>query len=401
MNKIIKKIGIAVLTASMLISTVAFAACDKNGNENTENNEHKHSLTKVAAVAAGCETDGSTEYYTCGCGKWFKDESANTEIADHTSVVIKATGHKWDGGVISDDNTTKIFTCGNCKQTRNEEVSSSSEIFTITYNFNYENAPEAEVKKYEGGKVATAPQEPVHSDTSYVFGGWYLQSKCVDEYTFTEPLIDNIELYAKWNEKKQDVQEMQETLYVFEAEYTKVKTLKGVGWSNEAKGLDMIMRDTDGKVGTPGVSGASNGFYVGYLYKGGITLTFVINSDRDIDNATLKLRASGEMVESINLSSEEYLIKVNDEKIDYAGISITGIDPSPDAVKHAFQDFVITTSLKLKAGENKITLTTNNGIKLGGTATATAPLIDCIKITAAAELTWSPVEKNLADWAEE
>ena len=376
MNKIVKKVGIAALTASMLFGVIAFAACDK---------EHTHSLTAVEAVAAGCDTDGNTKYYECDCGKWFEDEAGLTEITDKTSVVVKAAGHQWDNRYsVSEDGTTKTLSCINCDETKTETITSS---FTITYNFNYDGAPAAEVIRYEGGVPAFAPQNPVNSDEAYLFGGWYLEANCETKYTFTESLTENTVLYAKWKQEK---------LYVFEAEYTKLKGLKGVGWSNDASGLDMLMRDTNGSIGTPGLSGASNGYYVGYLYKNGLTLTFKINSDAAVDDATLILRVSGEMKESIILTGDEYVVKVNDNKIDYSGISITGIDPSPDAVKHSFEDIIVTATLSLVEGENIITLTTNNGIKMGGTATATAPLVDCIKIQSSSVLNWSvSYEENL------
>ena len=52
--------------------------------------EHKDNLTKVAAKTATCTVDGNIEYYTCSCGKYFKDASAAVEITDKASVVIKA-----------------------------------------------------------------------------------------------------------------------------------------------------------------------------------------------------------------------------------------------------------------------------------------------------------------------
>ncbi len=387
MNKIVKKIGIFVLAASMLTGMFAFAACgDENENQNQNGNgEHKHTSVKVDEVPASCVNAGTKAYYICECGKMFEDSASLKEITDGTSLVIAATGHDWDGGVISEDGTLKTISCRNCDETKTETVTVTT-TYTITYNLNYDGAPAAEVLRYEGGVAASEPKKPNHPDNGYIFGGWYLEDSCETKYDFNLPMTANLTLYAKWK---------QETQYVFEAEYTKIKTLSGVGWSNEAKGLDMIMRDKGG------VSGASNGFYVGYLYRNGLTLTFKINSDVAVDDATLTLRVSGEMTESIILTGDEYTVKVNDNKIDYAGISITGIDPKPDAPKHEFQDVLVTASLNLVAGENTITLTTSNGIKLGGTATATAPLVDCIKILSTSVLTWSPIESNIEGWSEE
>lgn len=50
-----------------------------------------HELTHHDAVAAGCETAGSVEYWHCVvCGKNFADENGGQEIAD---VTVAASGH--------------------------------------------------------------------------------------------------------------------------------------------------------------------------------------------------------------------------------------------------------------------------------------------------------------------
>ena len=51
---------------------------------------HTHSLTKVAAVAATCTKDGNIEYYTCTCGKIFRDAAAAIEIALKDTVIPAA-----------------------------------------------------------------------------------------------------------------------------------------------------------------------------------------------------------------------------------------------------------------------------------------------------------------------
>lgn len=55
---------------------------------------HIHTGTQVPAKDAACTADGNSEYYTCTCGTWFADAACTEEIADHTSVVIPALGHK-------------------------------------------------------------------------------------------------------------------------------------------------------------------------------------------------------------------------------------------------------------------------------------------------------------------
>lgn len=265
---------------------------------------HIHSLTPVSAVAADCTTAGNIPYYTCDCGKWFEDDEAQTEIENHASVVIKASGHKMENDVDEDGN--KIIICKKCGE------------FKIVKN------------------------------------------------------------------------------YVFEAEYTKLAGLKGQGYSSEASGDRLVVHDGYGDIGEEGPAKASNGFYVGYFYKYGLTLTFRINSDCEVNNAKLSMRLSGEILETVELTCDEFEVKVNGEKMIYDKVSITGINPDMNVEeKREFQDFLVSANVHLVEGENVITMTVNNGKKMAGAIGCTAPLIDCIKIETTAELTWDPVLKNL------
>ena len=54
---------------------------------------HTLHLTKVDANVQSCIEEGNIEYYTCDCGKWFADNTATTEIADKTGVVIGKDEH--------------------------------------------------------------------------------------------------------------------------------------------------------------------------------------------------------------------------------------------------------------------------------------------------------------------
>ncbi len=82
--------------------------------------EHEHKLTKVEAKKETCVDKGNSEYYTCECGKWFKDDKAETEIVDKTSVEIKAAGHKaateW-----SRDAKSHWHKCTVCKEAADEK----------------------------------------------------------------------------------------------------------------------------------------------------------------------------------------------------------------------------------------------------------------------------------------
>ena len=74
---------------------------------------HKNNLTKVTAKPATCTSDGNSEYYSCSCGKYFKDASASSEIKDKNSVIIKAS-HRFgtDWGYQDENGHAHACVCG-------------------------------------------------------------------------------------------------------------------------------------------------------------------------------------------------------------------------------------------------------------------------------------------------
>lgn len=55
---------------------------------------HEHQLVHHQAVAAGCSTAGSIEYWSCECGKCFADSKGKKEISTD-SLIIPAKGHSY------------------------------------------------------------------------------------------------------------------------------------------------------------------------------------------------------------------------------------------------------------------------------------------------------------------
>lgn len=177
------------------------------------------------------------------------------------------------------------------------------------------------------------------------------------------------------------------TEYVFEAEWSPViENLSGYEYSGPLVGLNMIMEDGFDK-------GASNGYYVTGLYGEGLQLEYTIVSDADVDDATFVVRFSAEYIDIV-LTPSNYSIAVNGSNIVYSNITLDNV-PSTGRVRlRDFEDFTLTTNLKLKKGENKITFTTTNTTPMVGTMYATAPLVDCFKITTSAQLSWEPAKSN-------
>ncbi|HIV63681.1 MAG TPA: InlB B-repeat-containing protein [Firmicutes bacterium] len=287
---------------------------------------------------------------------WYSDQACTTEY-DFTSVV---------------EGDTVIY-AGWEEDTGNN--------VTITYMYNYEGAPDDGV--YDSLVQKTGRQFPRNVEASrdgYYFVGWYLDAECTETYSSSDRVTEDTVLYALWYE-----------IHTFEAEYTDVSAIEGSGYSGNESGTGIIDPDTYNM-------GASNGYYVGWLYNPGIELKFEITSDRDVTNAVLALRLSAEFGDKL-ITDDNFTVAVNGEKITYNDIAFTNVpDGSADA-KMPFSTYILNRNISLEHGDNVITLTVSNNEKgEGGTMNATAPLVDCLYIYSDAEIGWAegyPLKDNL------
>lgn len=180
------------------------------------------------------------------------------------------------------------------------------------------------------------------------------------------------------------------TTYNFEAELTDLTDFVGNGFSGSAAGKNAIVKDS-------GYANASGGCWVDYMYRPGCSLTFEFDSDKAVSDATLILRLSAMFVEELILTEQDLVIAVNGRALQYGQIKITDIETGIGSKTHPFDDFTVGTALNLNQGKNivVITVTGNRHYDLPGTLQALAPIVDCIKITTTANLTWNPCTENL------
>lgn len=244
-----------------------------------------------------------------------------------------------------------------------------AEAYTVTIVYNYEGAPENEYYYAEKGVTSSGPVSPER--VGYAFNGWYSDAACLTSFSFARPISSDVTIYAGW--KKQ---------FVMEAEYIDFTGMGGPGYSGSVTGTDMIGWDRGGALG------ASNGYYVSYLYKNGQTLTFDFTSDAAVTDADIVIRISAEFYEQ-TFSSANYTVELNGSPLPWNEVTINGVE------NPAFIDVVIGKQLTLTEGSNTIKLITNNSTAIGGTMTASAPLVDCVKIATSANLTWMPKTSNI------
>lgn len=256
--------------------------------------------------------------------------------------------------------------------------------YQLSTDLNYEGAINPNPRTVDEQASITPPANP--SRIGYTFAGWSDQKTGLIGFDFSAGISESTTVYAQWTKN-----------YVFEAEHLDFNDFFGWGFSGNATGTDAIVYDATG------VSESSNQRFVSYLYGKGITLAYEIYSDRAVDNVKLTLRLSGELkdfyIQSMKtpLSIEEepvYTVRFNGDVVDYGEIFFGNVPSQSSNTIKPFEDFVVSVNLSLKEGKNEILLITDNELGMGGTMTATAPMVDCIKIETYAVLTWQPKLDN-------
>lgn len=253
-------------------------------------------------------------------------------------------------------------------------IDSASTYYNVTFANNYYGSQKDVVLQVEEGQKANAPADP--SRTGYAFDGWYTASEGGQVFDFESPILSDTTLYAHWRLTSSGINE-----YVFEAEDVNLAGKKGRGYSGEAEDKYLVQRvsaDSDLQV--------SNDRFLGYTYDPSLYFDFDIASDRTVSDAKIVLRLSGEFAD-FTLTPDMFVVSLNDVALDYGSIVISDV---PNMNIKAFDDFVIVENATLNEGANNVQLKVNNSVNWigGGTVAATAPLIDCMKITTSSVLWW-------------
>lgn len=246
--------------------------------------------------------------------------------------------------------------------------------YEVVFDKNFTGASEAQVLTVEDGNTVSAPADEERS--GYQFEGWFTEAEAGEAYDFSAPVTGDMTLYAHWFLVASGVNQ-----YLFEAEDVSLSGKAGKGYSGEAEGKGLVQREAAGST-----LGVSNDRFVGYTYVNGFTLDFYIVSDREVEDATITARLSGEFAD-FTLTPEMFVISLNGEEIRYGKIEIKDV---PDMAIREFQDFVILENAHLVEGSNCLEFRVNNDVNWigGGTIAATAPLVDCVKIDTSAVLGW-------------
>lgn len=384
MNKILRGVVSVTSAFALLASGCVLTAC---GHEHTyrqawstNQKYHWHEATcghsdevkdKAEHVWKEVEkTKDGVIVYECECGvirkhthdfatEWSKDDTYHwhAAVCDHPDEVSGKGEHNWTAGETVGDTVT--YTCGDCGATKTHTHTYSED--WAYDNTNHWHASTCEHRDKVLGLSAHVFDEGVVSEDKIVY-------TCACGYSYSEELAQAVE-------------------YIFEAEHTDLKGVQGAGYSGGSEGVGLIGKDYFG------ISQVSGDCYIAGLNLNGTGLTFKINSDRAVKDAELVIRLSAEFMD-ITFTDDEWLVQVNGKKVSYGSVSIYDVitDVSSE-YKRPFED-LIKVKIDLKEGENIITLTTNNSKAMVGTMYATAPMVDCIKITTTAKLTMTKYNED-------
>lgn len=69
---------------------------------------------------------------------------------------------------------------------------------SVTFNYGYPNAPEAEIVKVNPGEKVAKPADPTRDD--YAFEVWYTEAACFHEYDFGSEVNRDLTLFAGWRQ---------------------------------------------------------------------------------------------------------------------------------------------------------------------------------------------------------
>ena len=166
--------------------------------------------------------------------------------------------------------------------------------------------------------------------------------------------------------------------YTFEAEYTYLEGLEGLGVSGSPTGIGLAAES----------SKASNDFYLGNL---GVNspVTYKITSDRDAV-ATLKICVGTNVLGAQKWNPTTFIITVNGEALEYEEFETVPGDDVADQ-----QNFKVKTigEIQLVAGENEIVFVAGDNTYRSNLPSA--PSLDYIRLTTTATLEMEEYPENI------
>ena len=145
-----------------------------NGEYFLYHSNRKLSLNTNNSNSTNWSTDGTSVYYRAGGGG--SGSSSNLYLAYNNGWTLSTTA-------------SNVYFY--------EEKQMAVPTHTVTFHSNGGTA--VEPQEVTENEPATKPATPTRGTGSFIFGGWYTEPTFATEYTFTESVTADMELYAKWD----------------------------------------------------------------------------------------------------------------------------------------------------------------------------------------------------------
>lgn len=81
-----------------------------------------------------------------------------------------------------------------------------TQVFTVLFDFNYENAPQGKAVQVDAGTAISSSAAPSAIRDGYRFVAWYAQAEGGEAYSFDTPVTQDLTLYAHWEELSAEVE---------------------------------------------------------------------------------------------------------------------------------------------------------------------------------------------------
>lgn len=322
--------------------------------------------------------------------------------------------------------------------------------YNVTFNENYEGAPESHVESVLKGKKV---DEYRATRVGYTLYGWFINADYTERFDFGTAIDSDITLYALWTEdgaeydtvtfdydyygakfssysypvKRGDkVAEPAVTPERYGYEFVRWNTEDGTAynfdttvrasvkivasWNRTLKaGVNTFIFEAEesnltGKVGTAFSGnaveggmiitkenrGASGDRAVSYLYQES-TLEFDFVSDVAVSDAKISLSLSMEH-QDFTFTPESMKIYLNGVSLDYGSIAFKNVPGTNDNDQDClpFEYFLMGENLPLKQGANQLQIEICNTAWAGvvGILQSAGPVVDCMKVETSAVLMW-------------
>ena len=277
--------------------------------------------------------------------------------------------------------------------------------YVATFQNNYKNAAQVTYATVTDLTLidAVTPPETDPTRPGYAFAGWYTQAYGGNPVDFANlHLTAHGTYYAHWTSLPVETN-------VFHAEYVDLtRQINMPGYSGSNSYYNVIVSNSswgatvDENYRNDGVvESAGAGYCISYQYRQGATLTFNIQSDKNVSGATLYASLAMEIFgqKVIGPSGENKVaVYVNDKAVNYDPIDFGGAPGFDNNWCSGFKEYMLG-NVDLVAGENVIKIVVENSTPPGGgTMQATSFMTDYLRLDThgGATLSWSPIYDNVA-----